>query len=162
MKIIALFMLCLMLIASGCTSGPLRYKTLGNNTYGTVEFTKRVTPIAKPFAAIGGMITDVGLIVIDTVITPFISVGYGIIASVGFGSFGMGNNDAVERVILSIVLVPFLMHELGYGNIDETMGFGQEATWLKNPHTTNLEVNGNSTEQLGPAYPPQGVGSADP
>ncbi len=162
MKYAAIFPLCLMFIAMGCVSGPLRYKTLGNHTYGTVEFTKRATPIAKPVAAAAGLITDAGLIVTDTVITPIISIPYSFIGSASFGTFGMGNNRGAQRACLSVILIPAVMYEFGNGNIDESMGFGREAIWLRKNEVQIPESEENDTEQGGPAYPPQGVGSADP
>ena len=162
MKYAAIFLLCLTLIATGCVSGPLRYKTLGNHTYGTVEFTKRATPIAKPVAAAAGLITDAGLIATDTVITPIISIPYSFIGSASFGTFGMGNNRGAQRVCLGFILIPAVMYELGFGNIDETMGFGRDAIWLKNNGAQIPESEQKDTEQGGAGYPPQGVGSPDP
>ena len=143
-------MLCLILITAGCVSGPLRYKTLGNHTYGTVEFTKRATPIAKPIASIGGLVTDAGLIVTDTVVTPIIAIPYSIFGSASFGSFGMGNNTGGERVCLSIILIPFAMYEFGYGHIDETMGFGRGGIWLKK-ETIRLQETGKGNTEQGPS-----------
>ena len=162
MKYAAIFPLCLMLIAPGCVSGPLRYKTLGNHTYGTVEFTKRATPIAKPVAAAAGLITDAGLIATDTVITPIISIPYSIIGSASFGTFGMGNNRGAQRACLAVILIPAVMYELGFGNIDESMGFGREAIWIRKHEAQIPKSEQKDTEQGGAGYPPQGVGSPDP
>jgi len=145
-----------MLIATGCVSGPLRYKTLGNHTYGTVEFTKRATPIVKPVAAAAGLVTDAGLIATDSVITPIISIPYSIIASASFGTFGMGNNRGAQRVCLSFILIPAVMYEFGCGNIDESMGFGRDAIWLKNNEAKIPESKQVDTESGGRSWPIMG------
>ena len=150
-----------MLIAMGCVSGPLRSKTLGNHTYGTVEFTKRATPIAKPLAAAAGLVTDAGLIATDSVITPVISIPYSIIASASFGTFGMGNNRGAQRVCLSFILIPAVMYELGCGNIDESMGFGRDAIWLKNNEAKIPESKQKDTEQGVAPYAAQGAASGE-
>ena len=150
-----------MLIAMGCVSGPLRYKTLGNHTYGTVEFTKRATPIAKPLAAAAGLVTDAGLIATDSVITPVISIPYSIIASASFGTFGMGNNRGAQRVCLSFIIIPAVMYELGCGNIDESMGFGRDAIWLKNNEAKIPESKQKDTEQGVAPYAAQGAASGE-
>ena len=161
MKYAAIFPLCLMLIAPGCVSGPLRYKTLGNHTYGTVEFTKRATPIAKPVAAAAGLITDAGLIATDTVITPFISIPYSIIGSASFGTFGMGNNRGAQRVCLAVILIPAVMFELGFGNIDESMGFGREAIWMGKHEAQIPKSEQKDTEQGVAPYVAQGAPSGE-
>ena len=150
-----------MLIAAGCVSGPLRYKTLGNHTYGTAEFTKRATPIAKPIAAAAGLITDAGLIAADTVVTPIISIPYSIIGSASYGTFGMGNNRGAQRVCLSFILIPAVMFELGYGNIDDSMGFGREAIWLRKHEAQPPQSKQKDTEQCVAPYVAQGAPSGE-
>lgn len=146
MKYVIPFIICLTFISAGCTSGPLRYKILGNRTYGTVEFTKRSTPIIKPIAAVAGLIVDTGLIVTDTVITPVVAISCSIIGSAKFGSWGMGKNRGFSRVYITFILMPYLMYAFGYGYIDNTMGFGREAAWLKEPPAQELKTNEMSGE----------------
>ena len=61
-------------IASGCTTGPVRYKTLGRYEYASVEWTKRAPVAAKPFAAISGGAMDLLMVGVDTVFTPVASI----------------------------------------------------------------------------------------
>ena len=165
MKYAAILLLCLTLIATGCVSGPLRYKTLGNHTYGTVEFTKMATPIAKPVAAVAGLITDAGLIATDTIITPIISIPYSIIGSASFGTFGMGNNHGIGRGCLASVLIPYVMYELGYGNIDPPwvlvvrrygLGKMKSRPQIMNTKALNKGVLGTLHKVSGPQTPDVG------
>jgi len=59
---------------TGCVTGPVRYKTLGFRKFATLEMTKRAQPSAKPLAAPIGLISDIGITVLDTVATPIVSV----------------------------------------------------------------------------------------
>lgn len=66
--------LCALALAAGCVSGPVRYKTLGYRTYATREMTRRAHPVLKVPAAVGGVVADAAVVVLDTVATPFVSV----------------------------------------------------------------------------------------
>ena len=74
----------------------------------------------------------------------------------------MGNNHGIGRACLASVLIPFVMYEFGFGNIDPTVGFGREAVWMRNHEAKAPDLENKDTEQGGAGYPPQGVGSPDP
>lgn len=59
---------------TGCATGPVRYKTMGFHKFATVEMTRRARPSLKPVAAPVGIVTDVTVMVLDTVGTPIVSV----------------------------------------------------------------------------------------
>lgn len=93
----------------GCATGPVRYKTLGRYEYATVEWTKRSPVAAKPFVAVAGIITDVGIGVTDTIFTPVVSVP---IAAKGafFGPCSASRNftkNPVEETFISLLFFPF-------------------------------------------------------
>ena len=58
----------------GCATGPVRYKTLGRYEYATIEWTKRAHVVAKPVAAVAGVVTDVGIVCADTIFTPLATI----------------------------------------------------------------------------------------
>ncbi|MDD4872927.1 MAG: hypothetical protein PHR77_20425 [Kiritimatiellae bacterium] len=62
------------LLAQGCATGPVRYKTFGRYEYATYEWTKRSPVAAKPIVAVGGLVTDIGIIGADTIFTPLASI----------------------------------------------------------------------------------------
>lgn len=101
----------LMVLGSGCMSGPLRYKTFGDWRYGTVEFTKRAKPAMKVLAAPAGVITDIALVAADTVVTPFwaVPVAYGSTDSFAEPPQGL------ERAAFFVLVYPGWTFYLGYG-----------------------------------------------
>ncbi len=100
----------------GCATGPVRYKTLGRYEYATVEWTKRSHVAAKPFFAVAGIITDVGIGVTDTILTPVVSVPIAAKAAF-FGPCSASRNFdeyPVEETCLSLLLFP-IWFPPGYG-----------------------------------------------
>jgi hypothetical protein len=96
-------------IASGCATGPIRYKTLGRYEYASVEWTKRAPFVAKPFVAIGGGAADLLVTGVDTVFTPVASIP--IAARQAFWGPCPGSRNfkdyPVSETALTVVFYPF-------------------------------------------------------
>jgi len=99
----------LLLIAQGCVTGPVRYKTVGRYEYATVEWTRRASAATKPFAFIGGAATDIIIAGADTVFTPLASIP--IAARAAFwGPCAASRNfrdHPISETTLTVVFYPF-------------------------------------------------------
>lgn len=61
-------------LLSGCVSGPFRSTVVGHKESATVNWTKASPVVVKPFAAVGGAVTDVALVPLDTAAKTVINV----------------------------------------------------------------------------------------
>jgi hypothetical protein len=110
-----IFPLIILVVSTGCLSGPCRYKTLGYNRFGTFEFTKRAHPIIKPVAAAGGIVTDAALISLDTVVN--IVIGFPI-------TWGGPDGSGVRPDRLSELHYWIMFYPLWYGTTLLALGEG--------------------------------------
>lgn len=68
--------LVLLLLATGCVNGPIRYKTLGFRKYAIVEMFKRSPLALKPLAGATGVVVDSSVLVVETVAAPLTTIYY--------------------------------------------------------------------------------------
>jgi len=73
-KTIQFILMVGVMFATGCATGPVRYKAMGFRKFATVEMTRRAHPVLKPVAAPVGVVADATVIILDTVATPIVSV----------------------------------------------------------------------------------------
>lgn len=104
-------LILVVILLSGCMSGPVRYRTFGDWRYGTVEFTKRARPALKALAAPGGLITDVAIVAADTVATPFYAIPVAYRSTSSFADDPKG----LERAAFFVLVHPGWTLYLGYG-----------------------------------------------
>ena len=149
----------LIVIVTGCATGPVRYKTFGYRKFATVEMTKRATPVLKPFAAPAGLVADTSLIILDTVATPIVSV------PIAFELMGPCPQPTTRRNVVVKTLTAPLWFTISYPYISLGMPFRNTnfyADWFGQEGKTFSDQKENQIEQSVPGYPPQGVGSPEP
>ena len=105
-----LFQLLIFIVfcASGCATGPLRYKTLGHYKYATAEFSSRVSLPVKPLAITGGLVTDGTIMIADTVVIPIVALPLAMKGAV-FGpepDFKKYTNEDVGDTLLRLAIFP--------------------------------------------------------
>jgi len=124
-KLTLMFVTCAALL-SGCISGPVRYKAFGDWRYGTVEFTRRAKPAMKALAAPAGVLTDVALVAVDTVATPFYAMPVAYKSTSSFAEDPKG----LEKAAFFVLVYPGWTLYLGYGG-SSPRSMGEDKIWLK-------------------------------
>lgn len=108
---LVLALLVMVVFVSGCLTGPVRYKTLGRYKYATVEFTDRSPPLGKPFAAVGGVLTDGAILAADTIVVPVVSIPISVkmAALVPFAEPGGFERHPVMSTTMGILFFPIYL-----------------------------------------------------
>ena len=114
-----------LLLVGGCAVGPVRYKTLGYREFATINFTKQATPIVKPVAAIGGVLTDTGIIIADTIATPVVTI------PLAFEGMGPDPQPTSDRNIWTKIITAPIWFPFSYAAYCGFLQFSPEEVYKK-------------------------------